>query len=101
MAVFGCSTGGIRCGLSPARCGAKPWTTWQEVKPLLERHYPTEWCKSQQVYHDRADEDAPPPDPKARKCYLKSGQPGVEATYSIVTVTLALGRQLLAEHGKA
>ena len=75
--------------------------THKEVKPLLERHYPTEWCKSQQVYHDRADEDAPPPDPKARKCYLKSGRPGVEATYSIVTVTLALGRQLLAEHGKA
>ena len=38
---------------------------------------------------------------KPKKCYLKAGKQGCEAQYSILTVTLALGRQMLVEHTKA
>ena len=70
--------------------------TKQEVKPLLDRHYPTEWCKKEDTYLDRGAADPEEAAPKAKKCYLKAGKKGCEADYSIVSVTLALGRQLLA-----
>ena len=73
--------------------------TKQEVKPLLDRHYPTEWCKEKKVYLDRrASEEEE--EPKPRKCHLKAGKQGCEFQFSIVTVTLALGRQMLLEHSK-
>ena len=73
----------------------------QDIKPLVDRHYPTEWCKEEGVYLDEsAEDDKETTEPKARKCHLKSGKPGKEATYTIVGVTLALGRQLLQEHAR-
>ena len=74
----------------------------QDVKPLLDQHYNTEWCKQASVYKDNGAPDADAPeDPKQKKCHLKAGKQGCEAQYSIVTVTLALGRQMLFEHAKA
>jgi len=77
--------------------------TKQEVKPILEKHYGTEWCKREGVYLDLAAPPEEPPDgrPPPRKCHLKSGKQGTEASYSVVTLTLALGRQMLAERTKA
>jgi len=75
--------------------------TKTEVKGHLERHYPTEWCKREETYLDKGVEPEPTETKHARKCHLKSGKAGSEAHFSIVTVTLALGRQLLAEHAKA
>lgn len=59
-----------------------------------------QWCKREDVYLDKSLDDEAE-QPKPRKCHLKGGKPGMEAQYSIVSVTLALGRQLLAERAKS
>lgn len=74
--------------------------TKQDVKPLLDRHYPTDFCKKEDVYLDRGAPDPEEAEQKPKKCYLKAGKQGCEAQYSILAVTLALGRQMLLEHTK-
>jgi len=85
--------------------------TPQEVRPLLDKHYPVELCKSLGVYYDAkpapkkddddegaTEEDQPPP---KKTAYLRgSGAKENSDTYSIVGVTCALGKQLLDEHDK-
>jgi len=83
--------------------------TPQELRPLLDKHCPVAFCKSLGVYHDarpaRNDEDGgateeemPPP---KKTAFLRgtAAKDGADV-FSIVGVTCALGKQLLAERDK-
>jgi len=74
--------------------------TQNEIRPWLDTYYPTERCKQLHSFLDKSEEQ-PPVDPKAKKAYLKSGKPGTADHFSIVCVTLAIGKQLLHEHALA
>jgi hypothetical protein len=73
--------------------------TERDVRGFLDRHYPTDWCKKVDAFVDLSEADGS--NRKDKKAYLKSGKPGVSDQFSIITVTLALGKQLLLEHSKA
>ena len=80
--------------------------TQQDVRPLLDKHYPTEFCESQNAYLDKSehkDEDEKEDKKKKdKKAYFKSGKGGngKADAFSIITVTLAIGKQLMLEHQK-
>ena len=78
--------------------------TPQDVRPLLEKHYPVELCKEWGAFRHR---DAVLPadtatSDKKKLAYLRgTGRSANSDTFSIVALTCALGRQLLEEHGQA
>jgi len=81
-----------------------------DIRPLLDRHYPTEFCKAEGALLDKNESkeddevEAKKDAKKEKKAYFKScGKKDSADQYSIITVTLAIGRQLLLEHqsGKA
>ena len=76
------------------------------MRPLLDKFYATEHCQALNAYLDKsvsdeAKDDATPaqqaPNKKEKKAYLKSLH-GRSEQFSILTVTLALGKQLMLEH---
>ena len=71
-----------------------------DVKPLLDKFYGSEHCKELHAFLDKSasDESKDGTDAKKEKrAYLKSLVKGQEH-FSVLSVTLALGRQLLLEH---
>ena len=75
------------------------------MRELLNRFYPVEHCKKQGAFLDKSEaeaeeEDADKKKKKDKKAYFRSGKGGASDHFSIVAVTLALGKQLLLEHEK-
>ena len=66
----------------------------QEVRPSLDKYYSVERTKELDAY---LEVDA---NPKEKKAYLRTGTDTV-AEFNIVSVTCAIGRQLLHEHSAA
>ena len=79
----------------------------KEVKEMLHRFYPTEHCKKEGAFLDKGEakddeeEGAEAKKKKDKKAYYKSGHAGKADQFSIITVTLALGKQLLHERQQA
>ena len=78
----------------------------REVKEMLNRFYPTEHCKKEGAFLDAGEakdeeEGAEAKKKKDKKAYYKSGHAGKADQFSIITVTLALGKQLLHERQQA
>ena len=71
----------------------------QDVRQLLDRHYPVDKCKESGVYlHKKGDDDDAPPAKKT--AYMRGMNKSGAEVFSIVAVTCALGKQLLLERSK-
>jgi len=63
----------------------------KDVRPALDKYYSVERTREMDTYLEKEET------PKEKKAYMRSGG-GTGADFNIVSVTCALGRQLLAEH---
>ena len=103
--VAGSSNSKLQQLLDKYRCGERKAAHLAErdVRLLLDRHYPTDACKKHGFFLDKsadaADEEVE--DKKVKKAYLKStGSKASDHAFSVIAVTLAMGRQLLLEHAR-
>jgi len=66
----------------------------KDVRPALDKYYAAERCKETDTFLDKEGT------PAEKKAYMRRGTGGA-AEFNIVSVTCALGRQLLHERGAA